>query len=433
MLGVKRLLGILLLVGVAAGVAYGLVVTQRESAYRRFVEQGDAALARDDSYAAIEAFSVAISLKADSMAAHLKRGEAYRRRGEYDAAVRDLRRAADLDPLAIHPRELLGDVHYRVADEDGRAAPARFVRAIERYTEAVALDDRSPRLEYKLGLASYRAGRSAAAIAALQKAIELDPRFAEAHYVLGLCLRKVDRPEDAVRALERSVALAPALLPAREELADLYAQLKRHDARLAQLQALVALQPGARRERALAMAYADAGQLDAAVGLLARAAQRYPDDRETYVALGHLWLQGAAAGDRIELGKALEALQSGVAGDSTSEALTFLGRAQLLSGDARSAEQTLQQATLRFPVDPASFLYLAQASERRGRISAAHRALIDYAALTGTDALDAPLLARLGEAYLEQGRLDAARRTIDAALAREPANVLAVALKRRLE
>ena len=377
----KRLFGILLLLVVVAGAGYGFVVTQREASYRRFVEQGDAALARDDSFAAIEAFSVAISLKSDSMAAHLKRGEAYRRRGEYAMAVGDLRRAAALDPLAIHPRELLGDVHYRVGIEDGRAAPVRFARAVERYRESVALDDRSARLQYKLGVASYRAGQVSVAIAALQKAIEIDQRFAEAHYVLGLTLRMAQRPDDAIRSLERAVALAPALLPAREALADLYGAMRRHESRLAHLEALAALQPTAARQRALAVANATAGHMDRAVAQLARAAQRYPEDHETYVTLGRLWLHRAAAGGRVELGKALEALQTSVAGDTTSEALTLLGHAQLLAGDVARAEGTLQQATLRFPVEPDAFLHLADAASRRGHTATARRALLDYAAL----------------------------------------------------
>jgi len=118
---VKRPVGIVVLVVVAIGVLSGVAIRQREVSYAGFVDQGDAALARDDSFAAIEAFSVAISLKGDSMAAYLKRGEAYRRRGEYDAAARDLRRAAAIDPLAIHPRELLGDIDYAMALADGGA------------------------------------------------------------------------------------------------------------------------------------------------------------------------------------------------------------------------------------------------------------------------------------------------------------------------
>lgn len=428
----KRTLAIVLLVVVAAGGAYGLAVTEREASYRRFVEQGDAALARDDSFAAIEAFSVAISLKADSMAPYLKRGEAYRRRGEYEAALRDVRKAADLDRLAIHPRELLGDVHYRVALADGASAHMRFGLAVQSYREAVTLDDRAPRLQYKLGLAAYRAGQTALAIDALRQAIRLEPRFAEAHYVLGLCLRAGRRQDEAVRALERAVALSPALLAAREELSGLYGGVRRHDASLGHLEALAALQPSAARERSLAVGYARAGHADRAVSQLARAARRYPDDRETYVTLGRLWLERAESGDQVDLGKAIEALQSAAGGESGSKAMTLLGRALLAVGDAARAEQMLEQATLRFPVDPAAFRYLAEAAQRRGHMPAAHRALVDYAALTPHDGFDAPLLARLAEAYLQLGDPERARRAVDAALRKDPASGRALDVRARL-
>ncbi len=428
----KRLLGILLLAALVAGLAYGAAVTEREASYREFVSQGDAALAREDSFAAVEAFSVAISLKADSMAAYLKRGEAYRRRGEFDAAGRDLQRAAEIDPVAIHPRELLGDVYYALGAANGASAQARFITAGDRYREAVALDDQSARLHYKLGLASYRSGRVSAAIAALRGAIRLDPRFPEAHYLLGVCLRAAQKTDEAVRSLQRAVTLAPALLAAREELGDVYAGLRRHEARLTHLEALVALQPSAARERALGLGYARAGNFDRAVGQLALAAQRYPDDGETYVVLGRLWLERGAAGGRVEVGKALEALRAGVNDDSTSEAMTLFGRALLLSGDPGRAEQMLQRAATRYPVDPEAFLYLADAAQRRGRLPLAQRALIDYAALVTPAAIPAGLLAQIAEAHMQLGDLDAARRAIEAALTKEPGNPLATALKIRL-
>ena len=43
------------------------------------------------------------------MVAHVKRGEAYLRRGETEAALRDLKTAVSLDPSAPRPHELLGD------------------------------------------------------------------------------------------------------------------------------------------------------------------------------------------------------------------------------------------------------------------------------------------------------------------------------------
>lgn len=429
----KRLFGFALLAALAAALGYGLVVTRREASYRQFVARGDAALARDDSYAAIEALSVAISLKGSSMAAHLKRGEAYRRRNEFDAALRDLRRAVDLDPMATYPRELLGDVHYARALGDGTSAPALFHRAVERYRQCLHLDDGSARVQYKLGLAFYRGGQVPAAITALQRAISLDPRFAEARYALGLCFRAAEQHAEAVAALEAAVAIAPALLPAREELADYYAALGRYEARLPHLEALVALQPGAQRERALGLGYARAGQLDRAVGQLSHAVRRYPDDADTYVAVGRVWLERAVrGGGRVELSKALEALEGAVGNDSSSEALTLFGRALLLAGDLPRAQQVLEQATTRFPVDPQAFRHLSEVAERRGNLHLAGRALLDHVALVRTDSLSALVLARLGEVHLRRGDIDSARRAIDAALEKAPQNRLALALKRRL-
>ncbi len=430
----KRPLGIAVLVLLAGGLVYGLVVMRREASYWQFVERGDDALARDDSYAAIEALSVAIELKPGSMAAYLKRGEAYRRRNEFDAALRDLRQAADLDPLATYPRELLGDVQYARAMANAQSSPGLFLRAAERYREFVALDDRSARGQYKLGLASYRAGQLQPAIAALRQAIRLDSRFAEGHYALGVCLRAAGSREPAIASLERAVVLSPALLAAREELADFYGELGRYDAGLTHLEALVALQPNAARARALGLGYARAGHLDRAVGQLSHAVQRYPDDADTYVAVGRVWLERAArGGGRVELSKAVRALQAGVNNDSGSEAMTLLGRALLMSGELARAEQILEQATARFPVDPESFRYLADVAARRGRSTVSQRALLDYAALVRSDSLSAPLLARIAEAHMARGDLQAARAAVDHALKKDPGNSLALGLKGRLQ
>ena len=430
----KRLLGLAVLVVLAGGMVYGLVVMRREASYWQFVERGDDALARDDSYAAIEALSVAIQLRPNSMAAYLKRGEAYRRRNEFDAALRDLRKAADLDPLAIHPRELLGDVQYARAMAHAQSAPGLFLRAAERYREFVALDDQSARGHYKLGLACYRAGQLPEAVAALREAIRLDPRFAEAHYTLGVCLRAAGSREGAIAAFERAVSVSPALLAAREELADFYAELGRYDAGLTHLEALVALQPGAARARALGLGYARAGHLDRAVAQLSHAVQRYPDDRATFVAVGRVWLERAArGGGRVELSKALRALQGGVNNDSSSESLTLLGRALAMSGDLARAEQVLEQAASRFPVDPEAFRQLADVAQRRGRSQVSQRALLEYAALVRSESLSASLLARIAAAHLSHGDTQAARAAIVQALQKEPAHSVALGLRARLQ
>ena len=130
---------VVLVAGAAAAVAYTDAVRDRE--YRRLVAAGETALAGGQTSVAIEAFSGAIALKPDSMLAHLKRGETYRRHGDLKAAFRDLRDASELDPSATRPLEQLGDVSLALNRPD---------RAAERYAAHVALDDRSPRVFYKL-------------------------------------------------------------------------------------------------------------------------------------------------------------------------------------------------------------------------------------------------------------------------------------------
>jgi len=390
---VKRAFLAILLVVLCVSAAYELVAVRREREFLLLVERGEAALARDDTFAAIEAFSGAIALKADSMLGYLKRGEAYRRRHQLDAslrqpgevsaldpaadaAIRDLRRAAELDPLAPRPLELIGDVSY---------ALRRYDRAAERYQAYVDLDDRSPRVLYKLGLAHYIAGQPLPAVRALQQAIVLNDRFAEAYYLLGLCYRDLQKPRESLRALEASVRIAPALVQAREELGDLYGRLGRRDSRIAELEALARLQPGAARQVALGLAYARAGQFDRAIATLGHASELYPDHGQTYVALGRVWLDKAQPPDRADLLKAVGALEGAAAGDESSEALMLLGRALLLSDEAVLAEGVLQRATRKLPVDPLAFYYLASAAERCGHPEIARRALVDYRALEGVE------------------------------------------------
>jgi tetratricopeptide (TPR) repeat protein len=428
----QRVLALGLAAMLFGAVLYGVSVSRRDADYRHLIERGDAALAREDSFGAIEAFTQARQLKPESMAAYLKRGEAYRRRGEFESAERDLKRANELDPLAPLPRELLGDVYYGMATTHREFSAARFVQAVEQYAASNSLDDATARVQYKLGLASYHAGQPMKAIAALRRAIALDARFVEAHYMLGVCLRRAQQPADAIKSLKRAVALGPAFLPAREELVDLYSRQGRFDEVTEELEALGSLEPSPARERQLGLGYARAGDVDRAVHHLGRTARKYPDDAATYIALGRFWLSRAASGERIEINKALEALERGVNSDSSSEALALLGRAQLLAGQLTKAEATLVLATTRFPVDPQAFVHLADVAARRGRTDVSDRAVLDFAALTAFDAIDVRMLLRIAHASHRAGNHSEARRAVGAVLARDPANPAALALLPRI-
>jgi tetratricopeptide (TPR) repeat protein len=415
----RSVVGAVLLAAVAVGVVWAALVLVRERRVQNLMASGDQALASDQTFTAIEAFSGAIALKDDSMIAYLKRGEAYRRRGESGAALKDLRTASRLDPSAVRPLELLGDLNYGL----GRAA-----RAMESYQAAIALDDHNARIQYKLGLATYRAGDTQAAIDPLRKAVTLDPKLAEASYVLGLCLNDRDHYADAVRAFEEAARYAPAMTAPREALAQLYRHLGRPHEALTQLEALAQLEPDRpERQAAIGLAHARAGHTDTALAVLGRATERYSDNAIVYLTLGRVWLEAAEPRrDRAGLRKAAEALEPLTHGPRISgEALALYGRTLVLAGDVVRGEDALSQASDMLPVSLDTLLWLADAADRLGHAALLRSSLQRWAALAQES--NPNLLAvyeRIGDLSARAGDLQAAIRAWRKALGTSPSTAL---------
>jgi tetratricopeptide (TPR) repeat protein len=460
---VKRFLAVLVVLAmsaIGAASAYEAVARQRD--YRAHLTRGDNALRDDETFGAIEAYSGAIALRSDSMLAYLRRGDTYRRRGDrgdLDAAARDFRKAASLDPSATHPLEALGDVLYLLQ---------RYGNAADAFAQCVRLDDRSARVSYKLALSRYRDGDIDSALTAVNQTVRLDDRMADAYYLLGICLREKRRTSDALPAFEKAVALSPGLIAAREELTDVLGALGRRGDELEQLQVLAGLdRDHVERQVAVGLAHARAGHWDLAVLTLGNALERNPDDPQLYRALGQVWFE-RPRDDRAFLSKAREALERVVSSPTaSSEVLTLYGRALLQDGDVEAAEHTLQQATSRYPIEPAAFLLYASTAERQNHAAAARNALILYGSVVSEDheftsrathiaALslrlndpdtavdwleqassaspnDVKLLALLADAQFRAGDREAAQATIARGLAKEPTNATLRNLKGKAE
>ncbi len=382
--------------GVAGALGFSALTNERE--FDRLIANGDQAVADERPFQAIEAYSGAIARNPDSMLAHLKRGSVYHSQNQLDAALRDLRRATELDPSALRAIEMLGDVN---------AGLGRGDRAIEQYEAFISLDERNARVLYKLGLARYRGGRVQTAIEPLKQALALDPSLGEAYYVIGLVQRDLDQLPAARKSLEEAARRSPASqTSAREALAEVYSLEGEHGRAINQLEALAALD-SSRPDRVVAvgLAQARAGREDAAVVTLGRAVERFPDAPQVYAALGHVWLTTAQRrGDRVALNKAVEALvQAANRTDATSETFAELGRAWSLAGDVRVAERALQQAVATLPVVPDAYLQLADITARDGRIRVARDALLKYATLVGDERSLATVATRIGDYSVKLG------------------------------
>src|SRR5262249_55356367 len=170
---------------------------------------------------------------------------------------------------------------------DVNVAMGRYQQAAEAYRRYLTIDDRAPRILYKLALSDYRSGQANVAAESLRRAVAMDDRLVEAHYLLAMCLKEQKRDADAMKSLTHAVDVNPAFSAAREELANLDFAHGRAREGIEQLEALAALEPSqSQRLVNVALAYARLGRTDAAITTLGRAAERYPESDAVYIALG---------------------------------------------------------------------------------------------------------------------------------------------------
>ena len=353
----KRLL--VVSVGLAAlmvGVVVAWYAVRQEREFQRLIAAGDAALAQDQTSSAIEAFSGALALKRDSMLAHLKRGDTYRRRGELTAALRDLREAARARPVRAPPGGAARR-RQRRAWATTSAPPSTTARSPSSTTARRACSTSWPRVLPQ----RPDGGRDRAAAACDRDSTTDSPK----HITCSPCAFANDRRQrSGLRALTRAVEINPAFVAAREELADLYRTAGQRQQAIEQLEALAALEP-ARAERLISvgLAYARWGRTESAILTLGRAAERFPDQTAA------ISRSARVAGYRRESKRSRRVEQSdrGAAAacderrTRSGDALTWYGRAMLLSGDAARRRSALFRATSRAPVDPLALRHLADA------------------------------------------------------------------------
>lgn len=383
MVAMKLALAVAGLIGLSIASALAVHQLNRGEQFQALMGAGDQALDAGDTYAAIEAYSGAAALRADSMAPHLRRGKAYEAQRRLDEAIRDYMEAARLQPGAADPMLALAELY------DARGDSAH---AAEWYGRAADVDPQNRSLLYRLAMARYRAGRPPTAIDPLRRALALDAGFDEAHYLLGVVLRDTQDMAGATASLERAIQANPDLMPAREELADIYRAQGRFADELAQLTALAAASPRPSRSVAIAMAEARQGRFDAALATLATVRAQDPGDSLAATALGRVHLMRAEsapdAARRIAAAKlALPALEAALGGTvRRSEGLALYGRALYFIGDAAAAERILQEAVATSPFDHAAFAYLADAAEQLEHYTAARDWLVRFDALEGDTA-----------------------------------------------
>jgi tetratricopeptide (TPR) repeat protein len=183
------------------------------------------------------------------------------------------------------------------------------------------------------GVALALLGQPTRALDAFDAALALNPRYVEALIHRGVVAGDLGRTEEAVELFRRAAAEDA---PAEQGLS------RQTCGRLANLHA------------DLADAYADAGALDTAIEQYRRALELGPEYHDLRLRLGRVLLRAARHLEAREELERVVAARPGLA-----EAMTALGLARYLSGDAAGAQDIWLACRARRPDDRRLDAYLA--------------------------------------------------------------------------
>jgi len=141
-----------------------------------------------------------VAYRPDKALWHAGRAAAFRRQGDVDSAIAELRAALLVAPEFSEARAEIA----RLLDERGQTD-----EALREYAIAVKSGRLSAAMYYNYAAALHRAGRLADAAAAYRQAVELAPRWPEAHVNLGAALDDLGRPDEALEHYRRALELNP--------------------------------------------------------------------------------------------------------------------------------------------------------------------------------------------------------------------------------
>jgi Tfp pilus assembly protein PilF len=164
---------------------------------------------------------------------HNSRGIELADRGWLDEAVREFKKAIELDPNSAHAHDNLATVY---------AEKKLYRDALDEYLTAIRLEPDSATAHYNLAcfLSTYGLEMS---VAQYREAIELEPEYPDAHLNLGLALADQDQMDEAKGELQTAIALNAQDGFARHELAAIHMDEGDYRAAIVQLKEVTRLEP----------------------------------------------------------------------------------------------------------------------------------------------------------------------------------------------
>lgn len=415
---------------VAAQPAAGEPVAERGEAYRLFL-RGRYLEGEGDVDGAVRAYREAsgIDRASGEILAELAALHARRNRGE--EAVAAAREALDRDPDNRTAHRILGLIFSARANT--RAGGAEDVRrAIGHLEQARSAPPTDLQLELTLGRLYLRSGDAQPAIDLFEALLKQAPGLSETGLLLAQAYEQGDRLTDAVAILEQVVAAGPPSSRALRNLAEMYGRDGRWSDAVDAYERAVDRNPrSARTRRELANALLRDGQGARARDVLDELVAMRPNDAAGLYLLSEVELELRNLSAAEAAARRLVAVEPDGLRGAFALAEVF-SRRRLHGRVVETLEPVLQAAAERG-------LRTRQMAGLLRRLGFAYEQLQDYAAASriyrqGVALLPAGLEfgARLAQAYLGAGRLDDARRALDAVRGRHDGNLTVAHLEARV-
>jgi tetratricopeptide (TPR) repeat protein len=214
---------------------------------------------------------------------HNSRGIELADRGWLDEAIREFKKAIELDPDSAHAHDNLATV---------LAEKKHFTQALDEYLTALKLEPDSATAHYNL--ACFLATHShEMAIEQYREAIAQDPEYPDAHLNLGMTYADLDQREEAKAEFKAAMELEPTDALPRHELAAMLMDEGDYRAAIGLLNEVVRLEPeNYEGWLDLGISYAQKGFYQEAERCYGKARDLNPDDvllNYNVAALYSLW------------------------------------------------------------------------------------------------------------------------------------------------
>jgi tetratricopeptide (TPR) repeat protein len=146
----------------------------------------------------------------NNIIAHHTLGLLYRQTGRADEAIRELKRAIELDDHSVESYINLGAIYFDRGEVD---------RALELNEKALSITPQMAEAHVNIGLIRQQQGDAAAAVECYEKAIQIDPHLLTAWLNLTSACTMLEQDDKAVESARQAVTLEPDSGMARNNLA----------------------------------------------------------------------------------------------------------------------------------------------------------------------------------------------------------------------